>query len=244
MKKNIIVLVVFFCIKTVWVFGQKNIESNTVEDIIKKSHDMYANLQRFRFEADYKSFGSYDDTEILENYNGKMIRDNKQVYLRINNTIFLNSQGKNLKIYGDEKVIEAYKEVKQDVIEQSPIFITEMLNHYKHKDFEETSGHFICTLQTGYLTQMPYGKIVIYVNKKTYAIERQIFYMLAKLPYVSNKTGERKIGNPRIEIELKNFKTTISDQELNQISLSNYVKTSGSKLTTVGEFKDFTIEYM
>lgn len=213
-------------------------------DIIKKSHDMYTNLDRYSFETNYKSFGSYDDTEVLENYNGKMIRKDKQVYLRTNNTIFLNSQDKNLKIYGDEKVIEAYKAVKQDAIKQSPIFITEMLKQYKHKDFEESTKHFICTLQAGYITQMPYGKIIIYINKKTYAIEKQIFYMLAKLPYVSNKTGERKTGNPRIEIELKSFKTTINNQELNQINLSNYVKTSGSKLLAVGEFKDFTIEYM
>lgn len=222
-------------------YGFQKKDSIAAIAVLNKVQEVYSKTNQYRFDVDYTSYGSYEDNEVLEHYKGKIYKSSNTFYSKTQNTIILSDANKSLKIYEDEKAIEVYDNSTQVTEVQNPTNINAFLKHYKQITIEEKDKLYICTLQTGYITQMPYGKIVLYINKENYTIIKQDLFLLARLPYYT-KSGEKKMGNPRIEISFSNFKKQLNTEEQKSIKLSTYITIKGSTIIGNQKYKDFSID--
>lgn len=236
---NIWIIALLVCSNFSYGFQKK--DSIAAIDVLNKVLEVYSNTNQYRFDVDYTSYGSYEDNEVLEHYKGKVYKSANTFYSKTQNTIILSNAKKSLKIYEDEKAIEVYDNSTQVTEVQNLININAFLKHYKHKTIEEKGKLYICTFQTGYITQMPYGKIVLYINKEDYTIIKQDLFLLARLPYYT-KYGEKKMGNPRIEISFSNFKRQLNTEEKKSIKLSTYITIKGNTIKGSQKYKDYSID--
>jgi len=239
---NIIFVIVFSVTLSSHAQDTSEATAKKVANLLDKSQNVYTKHANYSVTTNYKSYGAHNDTEVLQEYNGYMLKQGNTNYLGISNTAFLSTGQHMLKVYGNEKVIEYLDQPDNTILNKSPLQLQQLLKYYKYKDITDNGTHYICTLQTSYITQMPYGKIVIHINKKDYTITKQILYLLTRLPYISPKTGEKKMGNPKVEITLSNFKTKLTKEDRALLQLSTYLNINGAKVSASTAYKDFKIE--
>jgi hypothetical protein len=162
------------------------------------------------------------------------------VYSKINHTFFISDALSQLAIKCNESQ-KALVITKAGVSEQQPWELLDTFtDQFSVKNVIDKGNHWICSLTTDVITQLPYGKVEIYIDKKSSLITKQVLYFLSQTPY-KTANGEKRIGSPKMEITLSNYKTVLNETEKRTVQLNTYVKQSGSTIQPVGVYKKFEI---
>lgn len=180
---------------------------NKIIEIINKSTEKYLGKSSIAISLSYNLFGSYSSKKVIQTYNGISVSSNKKSYLKIHNTEFINTPDLSFKINHDQKLALIYLSNKNNGVDtQNPINIKEFLKYFNKKTLTTIGNSWVIELETSVLTQMPYGKVKIYINKTDFTIERQVLYLLDSIP---QNQGEALI--PRLEIVFNELKKTDSE---------------------------------
>lgn len=193
-----ICILIFIC--SISAYSQENKQLTT---IFQKVSEAYTNPERISLNFSYKLYTTYKSPIVSEQYIGYYFKTKTESYMKIHNTEFMQAKGISLKVNHDQKAMLVGKN-SAEIAAATPTNISGYLKYFKTKNLSSDGNNWICTLETSLYTQLPYGKIVVYVNKRTYKIEKQILYLLDKASY-KNKNGIIKQDYPRLEI-------TISDR--------------------------------
>jgi len=216
-------------------------QEKTVHEILKSTQEAMKNSSDLSCNMSYNWYDTYIATKPSIEYKGQMIKQESVVYSKINQTFFIT----------DEKAQLALKcnEVQQALIVskvnanqgQLPWELLETyIEQFKIKKVIDKGSHWVCTLTTDVITQLPYGKVEIYIDKKSSLMTKQVLYFLSQVPY-KNAKGEKKAGNPKLEITLTDFKTVLSKDEKRTAQLGTYIKRKGKSITPVAAYKKFEI---
>ncbi len=236
-------IVIFVCVTNVFVgYAQEN--ELSVNDILTKAQQVFANTQKYTVEVDYKMFGNYKTTKPLEAFSGVMVKNNASTYLKIHNTTFITNQKTktSVKVFNEDKIIEVAKQTTEIVSldNTSPVNIENFIKLFKYKKVEDKGAHYLCTLTTDKITQIPYGRVEIYIQKTDFHITKQVLYFLANVPY-KDHNGEQQKGNPRLEVTISNYKDALSKTQEGIAELSQYIIKSGGAYKPSTAYKDFKI---
>lgn len=219
-----------------FIFSQ---DENKIKEILTKVERDYFSNNDSSLKLDYSLYTSYSSKNISENYKGLLISYHKNKYLKIHNTEFLQTSTKSIKINHDQKIMLVFNKPQLDS-NTNPMNLTSLLKNYKNKKLVDKGDYWICSLQTGKYTQMVYGKIEIYINKKNYTVEKQIFYILEKAPYKDNR-GNEKFDYPRLEIT---FKEAVVNEKVKKeiFNLNNYIQFIDGKILPSKKYLSYTLQ--
>ncbi|WP_298423843.1 hypothetical protein [uncultured Kordia sp.] len=236
-RKLVLAILFLVCFQT-YSFAQER----TVDDILKETQNAMEQNQNMRFDMNYKWFGTYTAKKPSISYLGNLIKSKEIIYSKINNTFFITDPTSKTSIKCNEAekalIIQSNITINND---QSPVaLLSTFIKLFKIKKVKDNGSQWICTLTTDVITQLPYGKVEIYINKETALVEKEVLYFLTKAPY-KNEEGQEKIDNPRMEITLSNYKTSLSKQEKNIAKIDSYILRNGKRITPTTAYKEFKI---
>jgi len=214
----------------------------SVNTILFKAQQVFERTAKYNVDVNYKMFGSYKATIPLEAFSGKLINNTQSTYLKISNTIFLTNKLNKIsvKIFNEERIMEVAKQPDVNMVENSPVNINNFIKLFKNKKIEDKGDYYLCTLTADYITQIPYGKVEIYIQKKDHIITKQVLYFLSKVPY-KDHNGTQQEDNPRLEVTLNNFKKSISKKEEKLTNVSQYLTKYKGEFKPSITYKDFKI---
>lgn len=232
------VINILFIVGSFFCFIDSN-SQNKVKEILAKVENTYNSNNELSLNLDYKLYTSYSSKIVSENYKGLVVKNNKNTYVKIHNTEFLQTSTRSIKVNHDQKMMLVFNKSQMDS-NINPMDLSNLLKNYKTQNLIDKGDYWICSLQTGKYTQMIYGKIEIYVHKKSYQVEKQIFYILEKAAYKDPK-GNEKFDFPRLEI---NFKKVILNESVKKeiFSLNKYIHISDGKIIPSKKYSNYTIQ--
>jgi hypothetical protein len=233
--------VIVFLISLAWVsYGFTQDKTPSVEAILTKAQQVFTTTPSYSININYKMYGNYTKTVAMEDFDGQMVKTNKDTYLKINNTIFLTSETKktNIKIFEDEKVIEVSEKETNTLLTNSPVYIESFIKLFKNKTIVDKGDYYLCTLTTDVITQVPYGKIELLINKDSFVITKQVLYFLAEYPFI-DENGEQQKGNPKMVVTLSNFKKEISEELAEVTDIKKYITKAGDSYKPSETYKEF-----
>lgn len=234
---------IVFLISLAWVsYGFSQDKTPTVEAVLTKVQQVFTTTSSYSIDISYKMFGNYSKTVAMEAFDGQMIKTNKDTYLKINNTIFLTSETKNVnvKVFEDEQVIEVSKTESNTLMTNSPVYIEGFIKLFKNKNLVDKGDYYLCTLTTDAITQLPYGKIELYIEKDSFVITKQVLYFLAEYPFI-DENGEQQKGNPKMVVTLSNFQKDISKELAEVTDIKKYITKTGESYKPSATYKEFKI---
>ncbi len=229
----IILFVPFFLLKSL----ETDLEKKRIISLISESKKNYESMDTYVLNLKFTLYNSPTSNDFSERYTGVSVKKDNNLYTKIDNTEFVQSQKFFIKIDNEQKLVKV-ENAPQKI--QSPIDqLDELLLHFNKFDLKEDKNTIICTLTAPEITFTPYGKIVIYINKKERKIFKQVFYLLQRKEYINSK-GQNIVSNPRLEIE-----TTEGNSEIklyySKLSIENYVISKGEKHILTKNYRNYRI---
>lgn len=211
-------------------------DESEIIKIINKSTEKYLGDSSIAISLNYDLFSSYTSKKTLQSYVGVSVSSNKKSYLKIHNTEFINTPDLSFKINHDQKLALIYLSNKKEATNtQNPINIKEFLKYFKKKTLTSNSTSWVIELETPVLTQLPYGKVKIFINKQDYSIKKQTLYLLDGIPQNNNKSLI-----PRLEISFKELKKTNS--EINSLlDLNKYLIKQSNSYVLAKQFESYKL---
>lgn len=219
-------------------FGQSDKVKEKIVALFSKSQQVYEDNNAFKLNISYQLYPNYKTSKASEQYNGIILKKNKDFYSKIHLTEFLNLSGQYLKIDNEEKLIQVSKDTDNKV--DQVYNLTNLVANFKTFEIISEGNYWVCTMTAPAITFVPYSKARIYINKKDHTIHKQVLYYLTKNKYKGSK-GELLSDYPRLEIVLSNFETIGLDMD-SRFKLDNYIIISGpSKPIPSKSYKGYKI---
>lgn len=153
-------------------------------ETLKKVEAYYKALKTLHLDVEYAMYKGHTGTQLTEAYNGNIYKHDDVTKLKILNSEILQFPEAQLIINKENKTIN-YNASSQETKQQSPLDMSAFLNFYKEVS-TNISGNTIIhemSLKSKQLP-IPYGKVIIHVNKNDYSLEKQVLYLSTKVPFV------------------------------------------------------------
>ncbi|UMY66246.1 MULTISPECIES: hypothetical protein [unclassified Flavobacterium] len=211
-------------------FGQ-SAENKKIRDLLAETQRNYAAAGAFSVDTRYSLKIGED---VCESHTGGLIVDGKNYYLRIAQTEFVGIANRFLKIDGVNHLMQLVPDDSAPVI----INLETTLSHFENGTLAETAQEWVCTLLAPKYTSVPYGKAVIYIDKKTRLIRRQILFLSIKSS-CKNKAGKIVTGFSKIDVVFSNFLR--GNVKTDKLELSRYIRSRNGRYIPAVNYKDFTI---
>ena len=236
-KIQLLIIIFLLCFQ-----GLSFAQTKTVDQILMETQNTMKANENMRFDMHYKWYNTYTEKSSSITYQGNLIKFDKIMYSKINNTFFISDTKSKTSIKCNEEEKALVVQHNTNTTEsQSPIALLDtFIKFFKTKEVKDNGDQWICVLTTDVITQLPYGKVEIFINKETALIEKQILYFLSNVPY-KNEDGEEKSGNPKMEITLSNFENKLSENEKSIAQIDYYIQKKGTKIIPTTAYKEFKI---
>ncbi|MES2544819.1 MAG: hypothetical protein V4548_08030 [Bacteroidota bacterium] len=181
----------------------------TIGYLFKKVEQCYNDKEYMSYNSSYKMYANYNSKIVSEQYSGLIVKKNGVYYYKINDIEFLNFKDCSLKISNHEKAVILGKAASRSL---SPLSLESYLKGFNRK-LSEDKDYWICELSPSKVSQIMFHKIIIYINKKEFTIDKQIMYFLNEMPSKNNK-GKETMERPRIEVIFSKRASQIAKDDL------------------------------
>ncbi|MCK8482234.1 hypothetical protein MUY34_16505 [Flavihalobacter algicola] len=218
-------------------------QNQSVEHILSKSQMFLQDKIEMHCSMNYNLYPTLKSKDVIENYDGLVLKNEDNYFIKINNTIFLNKLHTNkfIKLNTDQKLIQ-YTVDKNTKSNNQSLFdqIKVLTDLYKNHDLTSEGNFWVCTLSPNTISQLPYSKVQLFVNKDTNLLSKQVLYFSSQMPY-KEKDGTNHLGNPRLEILISDYKFALTQKEKELTLLSHYIIDNESDIRPSAAYKTFKI---
>lgn len=218
--RNIVSVLVCTCFVLGMSFAQQN-DMVKAKEIILKTKSFYETHQRYSATVSYVLYEEYTGDATIEAYEGVFAKRGKDVYSKIHQTETLLVTEGMIKVNHLEKAMLYAK--NQGAIDPSKqlLQLDALFQNFENASVIENQNAIQITLTTPPVTGILYGKVILKVRKKDFALEKQTLFLLRQFP-VKQKDGTEKLTNPRLEIGFSDIQLNIEKYK-NKFDLSNYI---------------------
>lgn len=231
--KNKIITKVYLLISilfTVVNYGQ------TVNSVLEKMNDKFIASNAFRFESKYNLYKDYTSKIVHQNYNGLFLKNAKnEVYMKIGETEFINTNTVSLKVSHSEKAILVSN--KQD-FSTGTFDINKLIVLCEITSFKDFKTFWQIYLTPKKLSGLNYSHIVVKIDKN-YNILEQVFYYNTGFNFSGNYR-EQQLTKPRLEIKYSGHTHQVSDLIKINPKLYITIKEAGNVLLTP-KYKNYEV---
>lgn len=213
----------------------------TVDELLNKVKIFYEQKNSYSLNTSYTLYQDDNSNRILESYKGKIVKTDDVMYSKIQDTEFIQFSEALLKINHSEKAM-LYANTNLSKGSNTPIDLSNFMNTgFKSSNIIVNNDNYIIELQAKEINFLPYSKIRIYIDKESYAIQKQELFLANKIS-VKDKNNQDVLVNPKLEIILFNFSEKDSQIfDSNKFVLSNYIIQSDNKVAVSLKYKDYNI---
>lgn len=220
MTKNIKSYTLLLLLLSNLIFCQNENQNNKAKiiSLLKQSREAYDQNIGFSFKTQNVVYESFTSSKILENTNGKFCKHGTNTYLKIHDGEIAKIDDFTIKIDGNTRLMQI---VKSNNNEPQVYDLTSLSKSYTTFTISETASEYKCTLEAEKVSPTPYGKVIIYIDKKTKLIKKQTMFLYSSV-FIKNKEY-----TPRIDMIFSDF--IVIKTKPKELLASNYIKKVNSK---------------
>lgn len=179
-------------------YGQMPSASTTIQ----KVDTYYRSLMEFDLEMEYRMYKGYTGNHLTESYKGTIYKSKDATHIKILGSEIIQFPEKQITINKESRTL-VYSSSSGAVLQNSPMEISTFLNYYNETGSIIKGNSIIHEMVLKDIQlQIPYNKVIIYVNKDTYQIEKQVLYFTSKVPFIDGN-GKEVLDSARMEISFK-----------------------------------------
>lgn len=168
--------------------------------LIKEVADAYQTLSAYDIKTTYRMFRGFSGDHLTESYTGQVLKKGDFVKFSLLGSEIVQDDRTQLVIDHESRQV-IYSELVEKGISNSPLNVSHYLKLFDKSSVYEKEGQIVCELATSMPSdQMPYGKVVFFVEKETYRMTRQVIYFSQMIPFVEENTSQRVMDTGRMEI--------------------------------------------
>lgn len=217
--------------------AQANTSVTDLDEILKKTQDFYKNESSYYIETQYKLFENHKDSHPLSTYKGEMGKMKNTYYNNVLGTEMYVGNDIMIKASHDQKAIEVSNNTLNGA--EAIFNISGFLKSFKDYKVVQKEEVIRCELLAPELTSLPYGKIILYINKKDYSLQRQVMYYLHSSEY-KNEKGEMVVSYPKLEINFSQVKP-VSLLEKEVFNKSYYIVQNKGVIQPANNFANYKV---
>lgn len=186
----------------------------------------------------YKIYKGHKQTEPHESMTGIVVKQGAKSYTKMGEVEIVNTPKMYLKINHKEKAMLLNNGVVAP--DQLNMNIDEFLQYAKAEITNENASSWTILLTPkGKITQLPFSKLIIEMEKKTYRVKRQVFYYYSQLNFSEN-FKENDFANVKLEANYSNYSKRYT-VPLSVFNKSTYLVKRGKTFYPVGKVKNYEL---
>jgi len=201
-----------------WIGQAQELEA--VTEILSKVEARYFSSETYNLEVLYEYFEPSKGDLSIETMTGQIIKDGSNYYSRIQNTESLFIDSDYLKISHDEKAV-LYGSIGQGE-RPSPVELSKLAEYFSSAQVFQDGDIASFELMFKESQMIPYSKMVLKVNLKTFAILKQELYLIAgqHMPGGQNPLAKTEEGIVSVTFKERPYSKELSKRFL----ISDYIK--------------------
>lgn len=204
--------------------------------IIHKVKDHYETQAQYNVAVKYAMYDGYEGALVLETYDGVLVKNNNDFYSKIYNTESLQLASHFVKVNHDEKAL-LYGKVNGESKKNNGLNLEILFQNFNKAIVKEKEASYLIEMMAPEISQSPYGKAILEINKSDYSLKKQVLFFSNTIP-VKTQNGGEKFTNPRLEVVFSNFSVN-NDQYKSKFNLSSFVSLSKTGNNTSSRLKDY-----
>lgn len=223
---------------TILVLFSLQIQSQTVKEILTNVQNKVTN-SNFKVNLKYQLFKGVESKKILESFNGIYIKKETNYYNKVKNTETIIGTDFLIKINHDQKAMIYDKFKKGNNDPNNMLNITALLKNFENPKVTDLGNRWKCEMIAVEYSQMPYSKIVMYINKEDYNINKQVLFLTSLMNF-SDDGSKNDFNIPRLEIEYTNYSKPTKQDDYFFVK-SQYIDITKSKVVPSTKYKAYEI---
>ena len=227
-KSTILLLIGFLLSMT--TFGQ------SVSDVFKKLNTQYTNSKPLQYATKYSLYKDYQTKVVSQSYNGSFMKTaTNVVYMKIDDTEFINGKQFSVKINHKEKAMDVSNKPGLSTAEFDMNKLLVLCKIVSYKDYKV---YWEIVMTPGEYSGLTYSKIVLNINKN-FTIQKQVFYYNTEVNF-STDYKKQNLSMPRLEIVYSNYNNNpVDSSKMNVYSFFSISK--NNKITATAKYKDYEV---
>jgi len=170
------------------------------QTIIDKVAAFYSGESSYKVKTTYRMFRGFTGSVVTESYNGQLIKHEGFATFKLLNTEMIQSKGIQLLVDHEGKKI-TYSKTSELTLQNNPVNISQYLDLFDKNHVTERGNQLICELVSSKQSdQIPYGKVVLFIDKTDYKINKQVLYFSSMIPFAGETGTQRIMDVGRLEI--------------------------------------------
>ena len=176
---------------------------SSVKEVLDKVTQFYKGEDSYRIEMTFSMMRGITGNTITESYKGTMEKNGsygRNLFLETEIHRFPNAQ---LAIDTKNRVV-TLSDLGPE--QNSPAEVASLLDYYtKSQLIDGGSGEWVCELvsEGNGFSQLPYGKIEVYVDKENFSVAKQVLYFSNLVPFADGESGSTVQDYGRLVIEME-----------------------------------------
>ncbi|MEM9337182.1 MAG: hypothetical protein AAGA66_00515 [Bacteroidota bacterium] len=169
--------------------------------LIQQVAEKYQQAEAYEIQTTYRMFRGFSGNQVTESYTGSVSKRGDFVRFSMLETEIVQEGSTQLIIdHATRQMVHAT--VSEKAIASNPVNIVQYLKVFDKRSVYEKNGMLVCELAGSQLSpDMPYGKVVFYIEKAHYRIQKQVLYFSQMIPFVDGTSKERQLDVGRLEID-------------------------------------------
>ncbi|EZH71526.1 hypothetical protein ATO12_06885 [Aquimarina atlantica] len=232
MKKTYKYIIILLC--CIGSIQQNNAQNINIKNLFKKVAQSYNDKKQYQIDVTYTMYRGLTGNTITESYQGKMVKNNEFSQMTVLNSEILQFPGGQLNIDHTSKTA-TYIGSKGTSSKNQLLDINSFLDFYDKVKVTEKNGVLVCEMVSAKPNiQNQYGKVILYINKEKYLIEKQELFFSTLIPFVDGNTKKMDYG--RLIVHLKNRELESSAAPV----LKDYIHVlSKQNITLAEQYKEY-----
>ena len=180
-------------------FTATNAQQLSTTEVFKKVATYYETLNTYNFEVAYRMYKGHTGKQLTESYKASMYKNGNVMQLELLGAVILQFPNTQLTINDEHKTL-IYTKIPDGALTKSPFDISKFLNLYESVSTRLKGNTLILemTLKNSKIP-MPYSKIIMHIDRMTYALKKQELFFSTKFAFV-DKEGKKSEDVGRLEI--------------------------------------------
>jgi len=173
-----------------------NAQKLSVKEVLGKVTVFYTNADQYQIDITYNMLRGLSGNNITESYKGSMVKKGSFTRMEALGSQVFQFSKTHLVVDHNQKVI-AYNKSNANGLSNSPLDVSDFLKYYDKSQIIDKGTMLVCEMvSTRKNFQLPYGKVVLYINKNNFSVAKQELYFSNLIPFKNkeNNTQEQDYG--------------------------------------------------
>ncbi len=209
-----------------------------VKELLNKVSNFYLNKSKYHIDMTFTMYRGIKGNAVTESYTATMEKNGSYSKNSISGTLVYRFPKAQVVVDNTSKKIIYSK--PNTGTQNSPIDLKAYITHYEKSQVLDKGSQWVCEFVStqNSFSKLPYGKVLLYINKSDYRVTKQILYFSNLIPFQEKGTTDVVQDYGRLHIDLAyDFDMNIEKKELKHFILA----TASNKIQPQKDFANYQL---